>query len=233
MKKIIVILLTLMLVGSTGFRTHAYELVNDPTITQSQVIACLKHYNASDKIINAVPFVYEYAQKVGIDPGIVMAMSTIETGWGKSRLFRYNNNPGGLKAKRGWGKFSSVEEGYTRMINLLATYAGLMNKDSYLYGYSTTTEGLAGMYWTNYGNDYGYHNQLTSMVKMMQSFPKGEEDEPNPEKDVTKTKTQEKKSRPKSKKKSSSSAVDKIYEILNRKKPKSSALDIIYHILNR
>ena len=238
MKKIIILLLTCIFLFTSSFNTYAYELINDdPIITQAQAIACLRKYNASEKLINAVPFIYEYAKEVGIDPGVVMAMTTIETGWGKSRLFRYNNNPGGIKAKGGWAKYSSVEEGYKAMINLIATYAGLMNKHSYLYGYSKTTEGLAGMYWTNYGNDYGYHNQLTRMVKMMQSFPRGEETvvEDKPKETASEIKKYNKKNIDKNnnKKENKKSASSILYDILNGKKNNSNALDIIYDILNK
>ena len=123
------------------------------------------------------------------------------------------------------------------MINLIATYAGLMNKHSYLYGYSKTTEGLAGMYWTNYGNDYGYHNQLTRMVKMMQSFPRGEETvvEDKPKETASEIKKYNKKNIDKnnSKKENKKSASSILYDILNGKKNNSNAFDIIYDILNK
>lgn len=174
-RMLMAVVLSLALIFTSCFQSDAYSIIlkdkNEPIIKQEQAIACLKAHNANPKMIKAVPFIYEYATKVGVDPGLVIAMTSIETGWGKSRLFRYNNNTGGLKGKGGWQKFDTPEDGYRAHINLLATYAGLMNKHSWLYGYSKTTEGLAGMYWTNSGNDYGYHDQLTAMIKLYQRYP--------------------------------------------------------------
>ncbi|WP_254555262.1 glucosaminidase domain-containing protein, partial [Salmonella enterica] len=80
---------------------YAYPITyNDaPLIDKSQTVQFLKDRNASKKMLDCVDFVYEYAESKGIDPSIIMAISSIETGYGKSRLFVYNNNPGGIKAR--------------------------------------------------------------------------------------------------------------------------------------
>ena len=228
MKKVLVIILTVvMCCVCCGSESLGYSLLyNDkPIVDKSQAEQFLKDRHASKKMLNCLDFIYEYSEEVGIDPGVIIAMSSIETGYGKSHLFVAHNNPGGIKSSRtgdGWAHYDSAEDGYRGMINLLATYAGLRNPNSYLYGVSKTTQGLAGIYWTNYGNDKGYHGQLSRQIKTMRSYPiKKQEKKAEVKIDINKPQS-----------KDDSKADDIINDIIKPEKEKSG-IDIIYDILNR
>lgn len=239
-RMLMTVVLSLALIFTSCFQCDAYSIIlkdkNEPIIKQEQAIACLKAHNANPKMIKAVPFIYEYATKVGVDPGLVIAMTSIETGWGKSRLFRYNNNTGGLKGKGGWQKFNTPEDGYRAHINLLATYAGLMNKHSWLYGYSKTTEGLAGMYWTNSGNDYGYHDQLTAMIKLYQRYPinnKNKEENKNKSNITTSKKIEDINKKEENGNTEDNSALSIINNILDKDSAHKSAIDMIFDAIGK
>lgn len=239
-RMLMAVVLSLALIFTSCFQCDAYSIIlkdkNEPIIKQEQAIACLKAHNANPKMIKAVPFIYEYATKVGVDPGLVIAMTSIETGWGKSRLFRYNNNTGGLKGKGGWQKFNTPEDGYRAHINLLATYAGLMNKHSWLYGYSKTTEGLAGMYWTNSGNDYGYHDQLTAMIKLYQRYPinnKNKEENKNKSNITTSKKIEDINKKEENGNTEDDSALSIINNILDKDSAHKSAIDMIFDAIGK
>lgn len=239
-RMLMAVILSLALIFTSCFQCDAYSIIlkdkNEPIIKQEQAIACLKAHNANPKMIKAVPFIYEYGTKVGVDPGLVIAMTSIETGWGKSRLFRYNNNTGGLKGKGGWQKFNTPEDGYRAHINLLATYAGLMNKHSWLYGYSKTTEGLAGMYWTNSGNDYGYHDQLTAMIKLYQRYPinnKNKEENKNKSNITTSKKIEDINKKEENGNTEDDSALSIINNILDKDSTHKSAIDMIFDAIGK
>lgn len=239
-RMLMAVILSLALIFTSCFQCDAYSIIlkdkNEPIIKQEQAIACLKAHNANPKMIKAVPFIYEYATKVRVDPGLVIAMTSIETGWGKSRLFRYNNNTGGLKGKGGWQKFNTPEDGYRAHINLLATYAGLMNKHSWLYGYSKTTEGLAGMYWTNSGNDYGYHDQLTAMIKLYQRYPinnKNKEENKNKSNITTSKKIEDINKKEENGNTEDDSALSIINNILDKDSTHKSAIDMIFDAIGK
>lgn len=237
-RMLMAVVLSLALIFTSCFQCDAYSIIlkdkNEPIIKQEQAIACLKAHNANPKMIKAVPFIYEYATKVGVDPGLVIAMTSIETGWGKSRLFRYNNNTGGLKGKGGWQKFNTPEDGYRAHINLLATYAGLMNKHSWLYGYSKTTEGLAGMYWTNSGNDYGYHDQLTAMIKLYQRYPiNNKNKEENKSNITTSKKIEDINKKEENGNTEDDSALSIINNILDKDSTHKSAIDMIFDAIGK
>lgn len=172
-KKIIIVILCVIM--SMTVTSYGYDIIHyPPLVAKEQTVAFLKDRNATDKYMSCVDYVYEYSEKVGVDPSLVIAMSCLETGYGKSNLFRNSNNPGGIKSKSGWAKFSSPQKGFKYMIDLLATYAGVMHEESWLYNYSKTTEGLAGMYWTNQGSDRGYHKKIEIMINTMSKYPKSE-----------------------------------------------------------
>lgn len=239
-RMLMAVILSLALIFTSCFQCDAYSIIlkdkNEPIIKQEQAIACLKAHNANPKMIKAVPFIYEYGTKVGVDPGLVIAMTSIETGWGKSRLFRYNNNTGGLKGKGGWQKFNTPEDGYRAHINLLATYAGLMNKHSWLYGYSKTTEGLAGMYWTNSGNDYGYHDQLTAMIKLYQRYPinnKNKEENKNKSNITTSKKIEDINKKEENGNTEDDSALSIINNILDKDSTHKSAIEMIFDAIGK
>lgn len=232
-KKLLIIVLAIIMCIACTSNSLAYPLTyqDTPLIDKSQAEQFLKDRYASKKMLNCLDYIYEYSKEVGIDPGVVVAMSSIETGYGKSHLFVAHNNPGGIKSSRssdGWAHYDSAKAGYRAMINLLATYAGINNNTkSYLYGVSKTTQGLAGIYWTNYGNDRGYHGMLSRQIEKMRSYPiikKETIKQTNKKQDVLK------KVKPKAATKPSS-GLDIIYDILGKDK-NSSGYDYIMNILN-
>lgn len=225
-KKIVIIILAIIMCIVSTSNSLAYPLTyqDTPIIDKSQAEQFLKDRHASEKMLDCIDFIYEYGKEVGIEPGIVIAMSSIETGYGKSHLFVAHNNPGGIKSSRtgdGWAHYSSAKEGYRAMINLLATYAGVnSNTRSYLYGVSKTTQGLAGIYWTNYGNDWGYHNQLSRQIEKIRSYPIIKKSE-----NKIKTNKKEEVERKESNKKEQN--------IIKSEKEEYKGIDIIYDILNK
>ena len=138
-KKILIIILFIAMFLLCTSSSMAYPLTysGEPLIDKSQAEQYLKDRHASKKMLNCLDFIYDYAEEVGIDPSEIVAMSAIETGFGKSHLFVAYNNPGGIKSSHtsnGWAHYKTAKDGYKGMINLLATYDGLINKRSYLYG---------------------------------------------------------------------------------------------------
>lgn len=173
MKKIVCVLFSIMIIVSTTLYTDAYPLKDkgNHEVDISQARQFLINHNASPSLLESLDYIYEYSEEVGIDPSIIVAMATIETGYGKSNLFVKNNNPGGIKSLKGWARYENKQQGFKAMINLIATYAGIKNPNSWLHGYSDTTEGLAGMYWTNH-EDAGYHTLLTKVINNMKRYEK-------------------------------------------------------------
>lgn len=228
MKKLIVFIMAIIMCVTFSGDAYAYPITyNDaPLIDKSQTVQFLKDRNASKKMLNCIDFVYEYAESKGIDPSIIMAISSIETGYGKSRLFVYNNNPGGIKARNGWAHYDTIKDGYRAMINLMATYAGTNNNTgSYLYGKATTTQQLGNYYWVENGCDAGYHRQLTRQIEKMRSYPIIEE---KPiKKPVVLEQPQKKKS---TSHKRQRSGADIIFDILDDKEH-SSGYDFIMNLL--
>ena len=228
MKKLIVFVMAIVMCVIFSGDTYAYPITyNDaPLIDKSQTVQFLKDRNASKKMLNCIDFVYEYAESKGIDPSIIMAISSIETGYGKSRLFVYNNNPGGIKARNGWAHYDTIKDGYRAMINLMATYAGTNNNTgSYLYGKATTTQQLGNYYWVENGCDAGYHRQLTRQIEKMRSYPIIKE---KPiKKPVVPEQPQKKKS---TSHKRQHSGADIIFDILDDKEH-SSGYDFIMNLL--
>ena len=227
MKKLMVFVMAIIMCIVFSSGTYAYPITyNDaPLIDKSQTVQFLKDRNASKKMLDCVDFVYEYAESKGIDPSIIMAISSIETGYGKSRLFVYNNNPGGIKARNGWAHYDTAKDGYRAMINLLATYAGTNNNTgSYLYGKATTTQQLGNYYWVENGCDSGYHRQLTGQIEKMRSYPIIEE------KPIKKPVVLEQPQKKSTSHKRQHSGADIIFDILDDKEH-SSGYDFIMNLL--
>ena len=227
MKKLIVFVMAIIMCIVFSSGAYAYPITyNDaPLIDKSQTVQFLKDCKASKKMLDCVDFVYEYAESKGIDPSIIMAMSSIETGYGKSRLFVYNNNPGGIKARNGWAHYDTAKDGYRAMINLLATYAGTNNNTgSYLYGKATTTQQLGNYYWVENGCDSGYHRQLTRQIEKMRSYPIIEE------KPIKKPVVLEQPQKKNTSHKRQHSGADIIFDILDDKEH-SSGYDFIMNLL--
>lgn len=225
MKKILCILFSLMIIVSTTLHTDAYPLKDKGKheVDISQARQFLIDHNASHSLLESLDYVYEYSEEVGIDPSIIVAMTTIETGYGKSSLFKNNNNPGGIKSLKGWAHYENKQQGFRAMINLLATYAGIKNPNSWLHGYSNTTEGLAGMYWTN-KEDAGYHILLTKIINNMKRYEKKSTVNKEPETE-NENDTDEVIDKILKNKRTSTSNI--LYDILNSNKGNNSGYDYI------
>lgn len=185
------------------------------TSTPEQAIQFLEERNATKSFIDCVPFIYDYCEEVGIDATIVVAMSSIETGYGKSNLFVNKNNPGGMKARRGWLSFNTLEDGYRAMINKIAVMAGVRKSKSYYYDSCYYIRDLGNIYWVENGCDKGYYNNLLIQMNKICSYEKAEE-----EPIVIVEKEEPKKQ----------SAKD---YIMSFKKKKKTGLDLIYNAIER
>ena len=172
MKKLWYIVLSLILALILHDITDAYSpvIATDNTTTAEQAIEFLKDRNATKSMLDCVPFIYDYCEEVGIDATIVIGISSLETGYGKSNLFIRNNNPGGMKARRGWMKFDTLEEGYRTMINKIAVMAGVRESKSFYYNTCYYVRDLGNMYWVENGCDRGYYNNLISQMNKIASY---------------------------------------------------------------
>lgn len=67
-------------------------------------------------------YIYRLSEQYGIDPGFVMSVFILETGWGKSDLYKESNNPAGIVYNRSYRSYKSREEGIEDMYRLLRDY---------------------------------------------------------------------------------------------------------------
>lgn len=167
--------LFLLLNCSGKLTVYAYPIMHEPTSDISQARKFLEDRHASSKMINSLEYIYSYSKKVGVDPTLIVAMSSIETGYGKSNLFVHNNNPTGMKSRHGWAKYRTVKEGYKAMINHYALYAGCpqtkAGKHSWLNGVAKDTTQMKGIWWGSTGNEGNYHKYLSIQVESIKSYP--------------------------------------------------------------
>ena len=172
MKKLWYIILSLILALILHDITDAYSpiIATDNTTTAEQAIEFLKDRNATKSMLDCVPFIYDYCEEVGIDATIVIGISSLETGYGKSNLFIRNNNPGGMKARRGWMKFDTLEDGYRTMINKIAVMAGVRESKSFYYNTCYYVRDLGDVYWVENGCDRGYYNNLIRQMNKIASY---------------------------------------------------------------
>ena len=222
-KKILILFIAFILTFLSCGSSNAYDIATKATTDISQARQFLTDRHASKKMMDSLDFIYDYCAEIGIDPTLVVAISSIETGYGKSNLFVNYNNPGGIKARSGWKRFNTIEDGYRYMIRLLATYAGLINENSWLYGKATTTQQLGNYYWVENGCDRGYHSQLTRQIKTIQSYKVIKNTKKDSKDIIDKT----------IKNKKTSTSI--INDILKRKSNKNNtnSLDLIYNSLKK
>ena len=160
-----------MLLPISGYSERKPVIATENTTTPYQAEQFLKDRNATQEMINCVDFVYDYCEKVGIDATLIIAQSSIETGYGKSRLCRKYNNVGGMKASRGgWMKFNSLKDGYRAMINKIAVMAGVRKSSAYYFNSCYYIEDLGNIYWVENGCDYGYYNTLIGQMNRIKSY---------------------------------------------------------------
>lgn len=160
-----------MLLPISGYSDKKPVIATENTTTPYQAEQFLKDRNATQEMIDCVDFVYDYCEKVGIDATLIIAQSSIETGYGKSHLCRKYNNVGGMKASRGgWMKFNSLKDGYRAMINKIAVMAGVRKSSAYYFNSCYYIEDLGNIYWVENGCDYGYYNMLVGQMNRIKSY---------------------------------------------------------------
>lgn len=145
-------------------------IATDNTSTPYQAKVFLYNRNTSKKLMGCVDYIYEYCDKVGIDATLVIAMTSIETGYGKSHLFRSYNNPGGLKATHGWMRFKNIKDGYKAMIDKLAVMSGVRKSNTYYFNSCHYIQDLGDMYWVENGCDNGYYHMLLKQMHRITSI---------------------------------------------------------------
>ena len=161
-----------MLLPISGYSDKKPIIATKSTTTPYQAEQFLKDRNATQEMINCVDFVYDYCEKVGIDATLIIGISSIETGYGKSNLCRNNNNPGGMKARRGWMRFKSLKSGYKAMIDKIAVMSGVKKSNSYYYNSCKYIEDLGNIYWCENSVDYGYYSMLCKQMNSIKSYKK-------------------------------------------------------------
>lgn len=170
--KLLIFILSIILALIVIDIARAEEMIiaTKNTTTKEQAIAFLKDRNTSKEMIDCIPFIYNYCEEVGIDATIIVGISSIETGYGKSSLFNINNNPGGMKSRTGWMKFDTLEDGYMTMINKIASMAGVRYSSSFYYNTCYYIRDLGNVYWVENGVDSGYYNNLIFVMNKITSY---------------------------------------------------------------
>ena len=158
-----------MLLPISGYSERKPVIATENTTTPYQAEQFLKDRNATQEMIDCIDFVYDYCEKVGIDATLIIGISSIETGYGKSNLCR-NNNPGGMKARRGWMRFKSLKSGYKAMIDKIAVMSGVKKSSSYYYNSCKYIEDLGNIYWCENSVDYGYYSMLVGQMNRIKSY---------------------------------------------------------------
>ena len=222
-----------MLLPVSGYSDRKPVIATENTTTPYQAEQFLKDRNATQEMIDCIDFVYDYCEKVGIDATLIIAQSSIETGYGKSRLCRKYNNVGGMKASRGgWMKFNSLKDGYRAMINKIAVMAGVRKSSAYYFNSCYYIEDLGNIYWVENGCDYGYYNMLIGQMNRIKSYRRYVKKKVNkPKKQtITKKKTRKNKIIIKAQPKKQSA---KDYLMSFTKRKKKSGMELIYGAIKK
>ena len=222
-----------MLLPISGYSERRPVIATENTTTPYQAEQFLKDRNATQEMINCVDFVYDYCKKVGIDATLIIAQSSIETGYGKSRLCRKYNNVGGMKASRGgWMKFNSLKDGYRAMINKIAVMAGVRKSSAYYFNSCYYIEDLGNIYWCENSVDYGYYNTLIGQMNRIKSYRRYVKKKVNkPKKQtITNKKTRKNKIIIKAQPKKQSA---KDYLMSFTKRKKKSGMELIYGAIKK
>ena len=222
-----------MLLPVSGYSDRKPVIATENTTTPYQAEQFLKDRNATQEMIDCIDFVYDYCEKVGIDATLIIAQSSIETGYGKSRLCRKYNNVGGMKASRGgWMKFNSLKDGYRAMINKIAVMAGVRKSSAYYFNSCYYIEDLGNIYWVENGCDYGYYNMLVGQMNRIKSYRRYVKKKVNkPKKQtITKKKTRKNKIIIKAQPKKQSA---KDYLMSFTKRKKKSGMELIYGAIKK
>ena len=222
-----------MLLPISGYSERKPVIATENTTTPYQAEQFLKDRNATQEMIDCIDFVYDYCEKVGIDATLIIAQSSIETGYGKSRLCRKYNNVGGMKASRGgWMKFNSLKDGYRAMINKIAVMAGVRKSSAYYFNSCYYIEDLGNIYWVENGCDYGYYNMLVGQMNRIKSYRRYVKKKVNkPKKQtITNKKTRKNKIIIKAQPKKQSA---KDYLMSFTKRKKKSGMELIYGAIKK
>ena len=222
-----------MLLPISGYSERKPVIATENTTTPYQAEQFLKDRNATQEMIDCIDFVYDYCKKVGIDATLIIAQSSIETGYGKSRLCRKYNNVGGMKASRGgWMKFNSLKDGYRAMINKIAVMAGVRNSSAYYFNSCYYIEDLGNIYWCENSVDYGYYSMLVGQMNRIKSYKKYVKKKVNkPKKQIiTNKKTRKNKIIIKAQPKKQSA---KDYLMSFTKRKKKSGMELIYGAIKK
>ena len=218
-----------MLLPISGYSERKPVIATENTTTPYQAEQFLKDRNATQEMIDCIDFVYDYCEKVGIDATLIIAQSSIETGYGKSRLCKRYNNVGGMKASRGgWMKFNSLKDGYRAMINKIAVMAGVRKSSAYYFNSCYYIEDLGNIYWVENGCDYGYYNMLIGQMNSIKSYRRYVKKKVNKPKKQTTTKKKKITIKAQPKKQSA-----KNYLMSFTKGKKKSGMELIYGAIKK
>lgn len=231
-KKIFTLLLCiLIMLPIAGYSERKPVIATDNTTTPYQAEKFLKDRNATKEMINCIPFIYEYCEKTGVDATLIIGISSIETGYGKSHLCNSYNNPGGMKASRGgWMRFKTLKAGYKAMIDKIAVMAGVKKSKSYYYNSCYYIQDLGRIYWVESGCDSGYYRMLCKQMNTIKSYKKvDKEKETKKESKKVNKKNETKKVTIEAPKKQSA----KDYLMSFTKGKKKSGMEIIYGALKK
>lgn len=107
-----------------------FDIRTEPSkdITAHKINTVLKAKGKSSKARNGNigGHIMKASEKHKINPAVLFSMFAYETGWGSSKLFKSNNNVGGITCMRGykctgnWTKFKSVGQSIDKKAQILA-----------------------------------------------------------------------------------------------------------------
>lgn len=141
--------------------TDGTNIMSKPTASYNQLYEWAVSNGASDTYLDNLQYIWDKSIENGVNPVLVATQCALETDYMRSYIFKTHNNTSGIKATSNtYKKFDTIHDGIDAQIYYLMVYAGAIKTDSWLNGWCTTVEGLAG----RWAEDPQYSNKILSMM---------------------------------------------------------------------
>ena len=141
--------------------TNGTNIMSKPTASYEQLYKWAVDNGASDTYLENLQYIWDKSIENGVNPILVATQCALETDYMRSYIFKTHNNTSGMKASSNtYKKFDTIHDGIDAQIQHLMVYAGAIKTDSWLNGWCTTVEGLAG----RWAEDPQYSNKILSMM---------------------------------------------------------------------
>ena len=141
--------------------TDGANIMSKPTASYKQLYKWAVDNGASETYLDNLQYIWDKSIENGVNPVLVATQCALETDYMRSYIFKTHNNTSGMKATSNtYKKFDTIHDGIDAQIHHLMVYAGAIKTDSWLNGWCTTVEGLAG----RWAEDPEYSNKILSMM---------------------------------------------------------------------